>query len=361
MRYHHSPACGNRRGAILNAILLLALLAVPASARAGPASPASPPEIHGVNYIRVSGGGPACAELMFGADGNCPWDQAAIDADMRRLRGLGVNTVRVFLNYYAFGGAAASNPAYDIRPPLAHLDALIASASDQGIAVLPVLLAKYPQDRFDDAGLAEALRLHVAPVVAQLAGKPGLLGWDLFNEPDIGSPIDERCWDWDNADFPPCHDLAAQRIGFLRQLAAQVRRIDPGRPLTIGMAFAKSYFRPADLGTPLADAVDFYSFHYYDDEPHNAGRYAQHWYYGQGLPADLRRAVAELAALTPQRPVLVSELGFPSGPGARRTHAMLRSDLQLSLEIVRAAGGDGVMLWPFQPDSAELIGDLFAS
>jgi hypothetical protein len=168
-----------------------------------------PLEIRGVNYIRPTGSGPACAELHFGADGSCTWDQAQVDADMARLQRLGVNTVRIFLNYYVFGGARATSPRYDINPPLEHLDALIDSANRHGIYVLPVLLAKYPQDRFTDEGLAEALRLHVTPLAWHLAGRPGVLAWDLFNEPDIGSPIDERCWDWDNGDFPLCRQLAA--------------------------------------------------------------------------------------------------------------------------------------------------------
>src|SRR5262245_21860508 len=56
-------------------------------------------EVRGVNYIRPSSADPAkCAALQFGADANCPWDIAPIAADMDHLRGLGVNTMRVFLN-----------------------------------------------------------------------------------------------------------------------------------------------------------------------------------------------------------------------------------------------------------------------
>ncbi|MEP7189227.1 MAG: glycoside hydrolase family 42, partial [Roseiflexaceae bacterium] len=62
-------------------------------------------EVRGVNYIHPSTADLSkCAALQFGADGNCPWDIAPISADLDRLRGLGVNTIRVFLNYYVFGG-----------------------------------------------------------------------------------------------------------------------------------------------------------------------------------------------------------------------------------------------------------------
>lgn len=361
--------------------LLLCIILLPAgAARAAALSPASndpfelpaiavadsqftlggvPFEVRGVNYIHPSGTAAGCPELHFGADARCPWDLAAIDADMDRLRALGVNTVRIFLNYYVFGGARAIDPNYSLEQPLAHLDALIESANRRGIYVLPVLLAKFPQDQLNQEGYAQALALHVDPLVSHLAGRPGLLGWDLFNEPDIGSPIDERCWDWDNGDFPLCAELAAQRIAFLTDLIYEVRWRDPGRPLTIGMAFAKSYFRPAHVPSPLAALVDFYSFHYYDDDPKDSGRYAEHWYYGAGLPIDLQRGILELHMLPQRKPVLVSELGFPAGEGARRDAEAVARDLRLSLETIRQSGGAGTILWPFAATPEEQVGALF--
>jgi endo-1,4-beta-mannosidase len=374
----------HRRARTLALLSLLAALvcgAVPASAARGPA-PAQEPvpalpavaadgrrlvaagapfEVRGVNYIHPSGTPAGCPELHFGADARCPWNIAAIDADMARLQALGVNTVRIFLNYYVFGGARAADPSYRLDVPLAHLDALIASANRRGIYVLPVLLAKYPQDQMTLDGLRQAMDIHVAPVVRHLAGRPGVLAWDLFNEPDIGSPIDQRCWDWDNGDFPLCALLAEQRIAFLTQLHYEVKWYDPGRPTTIGMAFAKSYFRPAAVPSPLAGLVDFYSFHYYDNDPFDSGRYAQHWYYGQGLPGDLRRSIAELHGLGREKPVVVTELGFPTGAGALRGEPELRRDLRLSLGVARETGAVGVVLWPFQEPHEALVGDLFTA
>ncbi|NNJ12031.1 cellulase family glycosylhydrolase [Chloroflexales bacterium ZM16-3] len=320
-----------------------------------------PFEIRGVNYVRLTGSSDICSDIHFGADGRCPWDQAAIDADMDRMQALGVNTIRVFLNYYVFGGARAADPAYNINTPLEHLDSLIASANRRGIYVLPVLMAKYPQDRFTEDGLSQAINLHITPVAWHLANRTGVLAWDLFNEPDIGSPIDERCWDWDNGDFPLCKELAIQRADFLTGIHWHLRTIDPAHLTTIGMGFAKSYFRPAEAGPRLAALVDFYSFHYYDNDPYDSGRYAQHWYYGQGLPGDLQRGIDELATMAQAKPVLISELGFPSGPGALRDEATLRQDLALSLQTARDSRAAGVILWPFQPSPEELIGDLFTA
>ncbi len=319
----------------------------------------TPFEVRGVNYTHTTTTLPGCPELHFGADSRCPWDQAAIDADFERMRALGVNTVRVFLNYYVFGGARADTPGYAIEPALDHLEALVDSANRRGMYVMPVLLAKYPQDQFTPEGFDLALDWHMRPVVGRLAGSSGILAWDLFNEPDIGSPIDQRCWDWDNGDFPLCLQLAKARIAFLTRLHYEVKWIDPAQMTTIGMAFAKSYFRPDAAPSPLAGLVDFYSFHYYDDEPYDSGRYVAHWYYGEGLPRDLERGIAELRALRRVKPVVVSELGFPSGEEHRRDTGQLRRDLRIGLQASRDAGATGVILWPFQPTPEELVGDLF--
>lgn len=315
--------------------------------------------LRGINYIRPFGSSLSCPELHFAADPTCPWDIAAIAGDMDRLRDHGVNTVRIFLNYYAFGGARMANPDYDINTPLAHLDQFIAVANQRGIYVLPVLLAKYPQDRFGPDHYAATLDMHVRPVVSFLAGRPGILGWDLFNEPDIGSPIDQRCWDWDNGDFPLCLPLAVERMHFLQMLHYEVKWLDPEHPTTIGMGFAKSYFEPVESELKMAYLVDFYSFHYYDNDPFDSGRYAQHWYYGQGFPNDMRRAIDELTALNTNKPIVITEFGFPTGEGALRSHNDLRRDLRIGLEVVQETGASGVVLWPFQNDPEALIGDLW--
>jgi hypothetical protein len=319
-----------------------------------------PFEVRGVNYIHpINADVERCALLHFGADTNCPWDMAAIESDMDRFAAHGVNTIRIFLNFYVFGGAREQDPNYSLDVPFEHLDALIEAANKRGIYVLPVLMAKFPQDRFGADQVEHILNLHVRPVVSHLAGNSGVIMWDLFNEPDIGSPVDIRCWDWDNADFELCFPLANERLHFLRAVSETVKAIDPHRLITISAAFAKSYFRPQGADLRMADLVDVYTFHYYDNDPYDSGRYAEHWYYGQGFPADLERSIRELHAIQLNKPVVVTEIGFPTGEGAMRPLSELQPELARARDVIRAEGTSGMMLWPFQIEPEILIQGLY--
>jgi len=368
--------------AMMLVLLLFAVLvgAGPALARTPPAEPKptlplivargttlmnaetwQPFEVRGVNYIRpTSFKSEACSELRFDMNSECPWDRPAIAADMEHLRARGVNTIRVFLNYYAFGGRRVDQPLYDIETPLERLDELIAMANQHHIYVIPVLLAKYPQNtHFDPEDLWHAMDVHVRPVVERFANHSGILAWDLFNEPDIAGPVDVRCWDWDNSGFPLCFNLATQRLLFLNMLRDEVRQMDPHRLLTVSVAFAKSYFRPSGAYyARLADLVDFYSVHYFDNEPYDSGRYAQHWYYGEGFPRDLERSIDELHALNLNKVIVITEAGFPSNEGARQL-ADVQRDLRTLLQLTRSKQVSGVILWPFQEEPEHLIHDLF--
>ena len=295
----------------------------------------------------------------FGGDAQCPWQLAPVVADFDQLQARGVNTIRVFLNYYVFGGAKANDATYSMAYALTNFDQLLAAANQRGIYVMPVLLAKYPQDRFRPEDYATALDLHVRPVVEHLKQRSGIIMWDLFNEIDLAGPIDERCWDYDNRNYAGCFPLAQERLHFIRAMHDEVKRLDPQRLVTTSVGFAKSYFRPVEADIRLADIVDLYSIHYYDNDPYNSGRYAAHWYYGQGFPTDLGRAVDDLYALKLNKPVLVTEIGFPSGPDSKRSEAEMLRDLRTARDLLRDRSAEGILLWPFQNDLNQIPGDLF--
>jgi len=319
-------------------------------------------EVRGINYLRVNGADPVkCWSLQFGADPNCPWDIVAMRQDFTRLHAYGINTIRIFLNYYVFGGSVPMYEA-DGSPSLAlrHLSEFVQVANEEGLYVMPVLLAKYPQTQFGSVHMPGAFERHVLPIVDHFVGHPGIVAWDLFNEPDIGSPIDLRCWDWDNANYSGCFPLVVERQIFLATLADTVKAHDPTHLRTIAMAFAKSHVEPREAPLRIADMVDFYTFHYYDDSPYDSGRYKNHWYYGQGFPFDLHRSVRELHAIGQSKPIVITEIGFPTDPrDGTRTVSELQRDLQRSRDILRQSDVAGLMIWPFQDDYAHMLSSLY--
>jgi hypothetical protein len=67
-----------------------------------------------------------------------------------------------------------------------------------------------------------------------------------------------------------------------------------------------------------------------------------------------------LHALNLEKPIIVSELGFPTGPDTKRTAADLQRDLGIGFQVARDERTSGVVLWPFQTDYAQVPGDLFS-
>jgi len=320
-----------------------------------------PFEVRGVNYIYTTGDDPViCHAIQFGADGRCPWNMTNINADLDRFKAHGINTVRVFLNYYVFGGSTPVYTATGKGSALVHFEEFVAAANARGIYVLPVLLAKFPQTKFGAANYAHFINVHINPLVSSFVGHPGILAWDLFNEPDIGSPVDLRCWDWDNADYPGCFPLAEERQYFISTIAQAVAAADPSHLRTVSLAFAKSHAKPSNTRLRIADMVDFFSFHYYDDSPYDSGRYKAHWYYGQGFPSDLHRSIREIQALGLGKPIVVTEIGFVTdGADATRNTAQLARDLLAARNLSREMGASGMVIWPFQSSFESMLGDLY--
>ena len=95
-----------------------------------------PFEVRGVNYIYTTGEDPViCHAIQFGADGRCPWNMTNINADLDRFKAHGVNTLRVFLNYYVFGGSIPVYTAKGKGAALVHFEEFVAAANARGIYV----------------------------------------------------------------------------------------------------------------------------------------------------------------------------------------------------------------------------------
>jgi hypothetical protein len=293
---------------------------------ATPVAPARTPYPHdkrlaGVNY--------------YPAD--TPWalfwpqfDRAVIAADMARIRDLGGNALRIFLQRDAFldPDAAPRN--------LENLRALLVEADRAGLQVVPTL--------FDlrggyEPGLWANDLLWLRAVLPVLQAAPNIAYVDLKNEPDL--------------------DYAAHGRGlvqaWLMTMAAAARQMAPGLPLTIGWS-------RADTATDLVDQVDLVSYHDYQPPEGAADRLAMLRRAAGGKPVHLTETGASSwsmalgvlphsprsqAAVLEDRLTGLSDLGglflwtlhdFPE-PDARAVgRSPWRKGLQSSFGLI---GGDG--------------------
>ena len=213
------------------------------------------PWIVGCNYVPSS----AVNDVeMWQADGFRP---DTIEREMGWARGLGLNSVRVFLNYVVWQA--------DRDGSLGRFERFLAIAARHGISVMPVLLddcafaGKEPRPgRQDDPipgvhnsgwvpspghRLANdraawpSLERYVKDVIGRFAGDRRVVVWDLYNEPgnsgmgDRSLPLVQATFSW-------------------------AREARPSQPLTVG-AWADFTSPPSRRMMELSDVI---SFHGYD-------------------------------------------------------------------------------------------------
>ncbi|MFN8501388.1 hypothetical protein [Kouleothrix sp.] len=226
------------------------------------------------------------------------YDPAIIDRDFSRIKGLGLNSVRVFVPYQQFGGARIA-PAM-----LAHLADLLDRAQAQRLVVIVTLFdfrAEYDLLHWPDADR------HLEALLTRFASHPAILAWDLKNEPDL-----------DDASAG-----AAVVDAWLAHIAAQARRYDPNHLLTIGWSSAGAARR-------LAGSVDLVQFHFYAPAGTLAAQYAA------------------LQSAAPGRLLLLGEFGLPTWNSVfpnGHTEAEQAAYYADVLAAARRAGGAGYLAW----------------
>ncbi len=146
--------------------------------------------------------------------------------------------------------------------------------------------SRRPRDLYSDEPMLAAQSLLAREVVAAAAGHPALYGWDLGNEINLAQE--------------PASYEAARR--WVELLTAEIKRIDPARPVTCGALFFDLQgvrgFRVADVA-----AGDFVSVHAYPD-----------WTRRELSTAAARQAIGGAQAAL-DRPVFLTEFGVPTaGP-----------------------------------------------
>lgn len=158
-------------------------------------------------------------------------DRVNIDDDFKKIKELGVNTIRVFVPYTEFGQADVSTNK------LSELTGLMNAAHDNDLHVIVTLFDFFLEYDVSRWTLSDR---HAEQVVNHLKDHPALLGWDLKNEPDLDFEIHGK----------------TKVVKWLEFIAGRIKGYDPEHLVTIGWS-------QPEVSNTLENTVDFTSFHFF--------------------------------------------------------------------------------------------------
>jgi len=201
-----------------------------------------------------------------------PWDtfgkkfnDSIINQDFKIIQNMGLNAIRIFIQYEDFGKNKVDTKKLDL------LKSLLNSAKANDLEVIITLFDFYGD--YDVSNWTLTHR-HAEAIVNAVKDHPALLGWDIKNEPDL--------------DFDSRGRLRV--LAWLEQMIENIKKWDKNHPVTIGWS-------SPEAGIELADQVDFISYHYYR-EVH-----------------DFKKAFDTLNAKVPNKPKVLQEYGMSSYKG----------------------------------------------
>jgi hypothetical protein len=168
--------------------------------------------------------------------------QNILERDLGYARRLNLNSTRVWLSYTGY----ERNPAEFLRSIQNH----VRTAHRLGISTMPIL---WNGNNLNPDTLRPASRergdVYVKAVVTALKDEPGLLMWDIMNEPLTNSYYGRA-----STEDKPKRE--AEITEFLRYYLNFVKKLDPVNATTVG------YEKSIQL-EPTADLVDVLTFHEY--------------------------------------------------------------------------------------------------
>ena len=202
-----------------------------------------------------------------------PWDtfgknytDSIITNDFKIIKGMGLNTVRIFIPYTDFGMVEVN------QTKLQNVRSLLDKAAVHDLKVIVTLFDFYGNYDLVDWSLNHS---HAKTMVTALMHHDALLAWDLKNEPDLD--FESRGKD--------------KVLAWLKELVSQIRKWDAKHPVTIGWSSPEAAIH-------LADELDFVSFHYYRK------------------PDDFLQAYKKLKDKVPvSKPIVLQEYGISSYGG----------------------------------------------
>jgi len=203
-------------------LIVILALALPVSAQRR--IPKDLSDVRGFNY--------ESAETNDETEHWLRYNPAVAERDLDYAKRLLLNQVRVFVTH-----AAWEKDKVAFRKNLLHF---VRAAYGRGMGVMPTM--QYESDEWKDKTAWPNSREFVADLVATIGKEPGLMIWDVDNEPECCSlpPTPENRLHMEHAVY----------------MAKVFHELDPITPVTIGATFAENMI---DMG----DAVDVLSFHDY--------------------------------------------------------------------------------------------------
>ncbi|WP_316927699.1 cellulase family glycosylhydrolase [Maribacter sp. HTCC2170] len=237
-------------------------------------------KIRGINYYPKK-----TPWNMFGKQ----FQDSIIDRDFSKIKTLGLNTVRIFVPYDAFGKAEVD------FEKLEQLKRTLDLATRNDLKVMVTLFDFYGDYGIQDWTISHR---HAEQIVTELKNHKALLAWDIKNEPDLDfkSRGKEKVLAW------------------LEQMISSVNEWDKLHPVTIGWSSPEVAFN-------LSQEVDFVSFHYYRDAP------------------SFPKAYEELKNKVPSKNLVLQEFGYSSYDGiwnaflgSQENQAKYHTEIQKTLE-----------------------------
>ncbi len=201
-----------------------------------------------------------------------PWDtfgkgfnDTSIKKDFGIIQDMGLNTIRIFIQYEDFGKAEVK------IEKLKRLKRTMDLAWEHDLRAIITLFDFYGDYDISNWTLTHR---HAETIVNSLKDHPALLGWDIKNEPDL--------------DF---ESRGKQRVlSWLTEMNNKIKQWDPDHLITIGWSSPES-------AVNLADELDFVSYHYYRD------------------PEEFMTAHNELRSKVANKPLVLQEYGLSSYDG----------------------------------------------
>lgn len=234
-----------------------------------------------------------------------------IKSDLKYIRTLNANSVRIFLTHDYFDHVDTREQA------LSKLHIFLKLCEDNKIDVLVTLFDLRPNYELSNL---QADIDHIDRILPVLTAHKSVLGVDIKNQADL----DFESWGQDRVE------------SWLTVMMRHVHLSYPNVALTVGWS-------NADSATGLKDIVDFVTYHEYEN-PENFG-------------ARLKKIVSAVG-----KPVLVTELGSTVWTPFKTRHAAeVKQARRLERQLSQAGPANGVFLWTlhdFDHVGREVVGPL---